>query len=521
MDVTYERQAILSKAADNYKNIGVYFKKPRRMNFVQFDYAVVHDMALFRLEPDLSFEDMERRIDGILKALPAVKRIFAQPIIHLKEHDVMLPVEAVRVVNNNSLTHIASHSELWSDVNSDGIKPIKLLTRAYNDNYGIYENMVFCNVVDDVLAFARNHIRFLRELIYTNRTIEINLLERVNHLNYFLAVGKLHIGYNKNFDAYSAVAERCLNKLLFIVNSIVPRLKRPVYKNNKARPANIKIRKTNVLSMDKQYHQVYKLAKSFENSANAVKNITDKDIAELENSYFLFCQTLLLFAVSHFNFACDKIKTFDLRQLKLSFAFKNWTLKLERQSVDGISAISIELDKDKPYKILLIPSLESSGAETLGNVKAAAQADEYIVCSPFEDCENDMVFIDITSIESFRRLQQIILRGMIYADTKRTDCPFCNNTLTANAETADSENTVYECISCRTEIHEKRCPETGDTYFCTAISGLKPYRWGKNDSWLAKRGAEGLMYYRNITDINENAEPVCPKCGKPHLLSFE
>ncbi len=117
------------------------------------------------------------------------------------------------------------------------VKPSKLLTKTYEDDYGIYENRVFCDLVDDVLAFARKEIRFLREMIYTNRTIEINLLERVNHLNYFLALGKLHTGYSRNFDSYYDIAARCLNKLQFISNSIIPRLKRPVYKNNRLRPA--------------------------------------------------------------------------------------------------------------------------------------------------------------------------------------------------------------------------------------------------------------------------------------------
>ncbi len=330
MDLTYEQRARLSGLIDDYKNIGAYRRKSKLMNYVQFDYDIVHEAALFMIEPELSFDALEESTDVILKALPSVKRIFAQPFIHLKERDVILPVESVRIVNNNTLNHIASHSELWEDVKRGEIKPKKLLSRTYEDDYGIYENKVFCNVVDEILCFTRANIRFLKELIYANQTIEINLLERVNHLNYFLALGKLHIGYSKSFGSYYAVAGRCLNKLQFIENAIVPRLKRPVYKNNKLRSANLRLRKTNILSMHKEYHRVYKLAKYFacRNALKPVKEFTEKDAADLEKNYFFFCQTLLIFAIGHFNFNCDSKKLFSLSRVNVEFEFKGWKLKL-------------------------------------------------------------------------------------------------------------------------------------------------------------------------------------------------
>ena len=308
MDLTYEQRLRFAEMRENYKAIEEYGGKTKALSYVQFDYDVVHGLTLFMLKPDFDFEELERHIDAVLAALPAIKRIFEQPFIHLKEQNVIMPVEAVRIVNNATLTHIASHSELWGNVKNAEIKPDKLLTRTYEDNYGIYENLVFCNVVDEILSFARANIRFLKELVYTNKTVEINLLERVNHLNYFLALGKLHIGYSKSFDAYYAIALRCLNKLQFIVGGIVPRLKRPVYKNNRKRPASLKIRKTNILSMHKEYHRVYRLAKYFaKQSALPVGEITEKDVVKLQNDYYFFCRALYIFAVGHFNFCCDEI----------------------------------------------------------------------------------------------------------------------------------------------------------------------------------------------------------------------
>lgn len=487
--------------ASDYRSIAEYMRKPKLLNYMKFDYDVTHGLTLFTLDPDFSFEELEKTSDVILGALPAIKRIFEQPFIHLKEQDVIMPVEAVRTVNNSTLTHIATHSELWADVKDGEIKPDKLLTRTYEDNYGIYENLVFCDVVDDILAYARANMRFLRELIYTNRTIEIDLLERVNHLDYFLALGKLHIGYSKSFDAYYPLAARCLNKLNFILNAIVPRLKRPVYKNNRLRPLGLKVRKTNILSMHKEYHRIYRLAKFFRARSDAPdRDPTDAEIAELEKTYFYYCQALLSFAVGNFGFACDEKRIFNLTRTMPRFTFKTWTVEPKKTTVDKTPVIEISITKDRPYKAVLIPSLEADNAELLAAVKVAAPADEYIVCSPHEDCGGGAMFIDISSIESFRRLQRVVLRGMIYADTQRTECPFCSNKLTA----ADGADGVYECNSCRTVIGEATCAETGKRYFYTGIKGLRPHADGR---------AEGAMYYRNITELDDDLAPICPHCG--------
>lgn len=515
MDLPYDQQLLLKKMIDDYKAVDAYRSSKRKLNYMQFDYAVVNDLTLFMIEPDLSFEALEQRVDVILGALPAVKRIFAQPFIHLKQRNVILPVESVRTVNNDTLNHIATHSELWADVKDGEIKPDKLLTRTYEDNYGIYENKVFCNVVDNILAFSRSHMRFLKEMIYTTQTIEFNLLERINHLNYFLALGKIHIGYSQNYAQHYGTAVRCLNKLQFILNTIVPRLKRPVYKKNKRRPANLKIRKTNILSMHKEYHRVYKLALYFSHDDTETVEITNKDIVGLAKNYYFFCQALCIFAIGHFNFVCNVTKAFDMSDLSLDFVFKKWALKLSGTVVDGWQVLSLTVKKNRTYNILLIPSLYNNNDALVQKIKDAQQADEYIVLSPHEETETATVPIAITSIESFRRIQQILLRAMIYADEDRDDCPFCNSKLTVNNELATDEP-VYECSACRTQIFKDVCPDTGKPYFYTKIIGQTAREESADEYWLKKRKDEGKMYFRNITETDDNFDPVCPHCGKIH-----
>lgn len=486
------------------------------MTYMQLDYALVHEIPLFTLEPDFDFEFLEKRIDEILGALPSIKRIFAQPFIHLKEQDVILPVEAVRIIDNNTIKHASSHSELWTDVKESEVKPSKLLTRTYEDNYGIYENLVFCKTVDDILAFSRTNLRFLKELIYTNRTIEINLLERLNHLSYFLALGKLHTGYVRNFDEYYGISKRCLNKLQYITNTVIPRLKRPVYKNNKVRPAQIKLRKTNILSMHKEYHRVYKLAKSFaDNNAAVDENLIAVD--QLSDTYFYFCELLCIFAIGHFNFECDENKTIDFARLNMDFRFKGWSLKLKKAKCGNVPLISVAVKKEKAYVSVFIPSLKEDNEDLIRTVKNVIQADEYILCTPYENSSEKRILWDISSLESFRRVQQAVLRAMVYADEKRDECPFCKNKLVLSEASNTNGSPVYECLSCRTEIGEKYCSETQKSFPYTKIANYSKQTSAiVEEDWMEQRKTEAQMYFRNITELNGDMETICPHCGKAH-----
>ena len=121
MDFSYEEQAELSKLNEYYNKLEEFLKNNKKLTYMGLDYAVVHDLTLFTVDPDFSFETLEEDINTIIKTIPAMKQIFAKPFIHLKEQNVILPTESVRIINNNTIQHISSHSELWSDVKKDEI----------------------------------------------------------------------------------------------------------------------------------------------------------------------------------------------------------------------------------------------------------------------------------------------------------------------------------------------------------------------------------------------------------------
>ena len=137
-DINQSRIEEYQRFSKLLEGIEQFAQKHQVLSYIEFDYYVVHDMTLFSIEPDFDFKKLENLINNIKKATPAIKRIFSKPIIVLKDTDDVLPVENTRIINHNTLLHIANHGQYVSNITNKGIKPRKLLTRIYEYDYGIY-----------------------------------------------------------------------------------------------------------------------------------------------------------------------------------------------------------------------------------------------------------------------------------------------------------------------------------------------------------------------------------------------
>ena len=452
--------------------------------YADVDAATQSGLCLCALREDLDLATLEEILERIAAAMPALKRIFSTPIIRLRDSGEVLPVEAVRVVNSKTLAHISVHSELWSNIKDDKLIPRKLMSIRQDDDYAIYENIVFARTVDLILGFTARNLRILRDMLYANRELSFNLLERENHPSYFLALGKLHTGYLRDYDKYLLPIERCYRLLSSIERSLGSRLGAPVYRKCRSKKHNLGLKKTNIFRSHKDYRKLYSLSKYFSeiglNSASV-----DTELAE-SGDYLAFCSMLSVFAAGHFNFKFDRKQKIDFVNINTDAAFESWRLNIRAE--DG--GIALTLAKDREYKILLSPSGEACSA-----------ADEVVRIS---ESGEDSVRLSVYDVDSFRRVQGMLLRGMIYADLEKTTCPFCGKELTKTDD-------AHECGACRTIIRENICPETGERYFST---GIKHFVLPKSAKQYAV--PESAMFYRNITRLGSDCRSVCPRCGKEH-----
>lgn len=450
---------------------------PEQITYADFDALTQTDLNLFALREDVDIEGLEAILDRIISALPALRHIFAAPIIRLRDSGEILPVEAVRVVNNKTLAHISVHSELWETVRDGQLIPRKLMSVRQEDDYALYENIIFARTVDAILRLTEANLAVLRDMLYANREMRFNLLERENHPSYFLALGKLHTGYLRDYDKYLLPIERCFEKLSSIERTLIPRLSMPVYKKCKKSKTKLSLKRTNIFRSQKDYRKLYSLAKY-------LSDIGETDLSEASrvdaDEYARFCAMLCVFAAGHFNFKFDKYRTIDFTNINTSARFGDWILTVKAD--DG--GIMLAIKKEFEYKIFLALTDEVD-----------SDADEIVRVTPDGI---DSMRLSLYDIDSFRRIQQMLLRAMVYADDSHESCPFCGKAMT---QTEDS----YECGACRTVIRAHICPESGTGYYSTAIK-----------NFVRKSRGEGLYHYRNITPISDEGAPLCPICGKEH-----
>lgn len=496
-------------------DIKTFIKKHPLMTYVEFDYYVVHDMTLFSIAPNFEFDKLEQIIEHLTLSLSAIKRIFSKPIIVLEDTDDVLPVENARIINQHTLLHLANHSQYVSNIDHKKVKPRKLLTRIYEDDYSIYENVIFCNFIDEIILLIKQNRKTLNSLLYASNVMSFNLLEKANHMKYFLAIGKLHTGYIRDFSQYFDLSKKLLHELSHISQVINPRLNKPIYQKNKKRNKNLRLKKTNIFLMQKDYRKIYKTYKYLMGKKVINQEKDDNiDFETLNKEYLMYVLILTIFSVGHFNFELDPRAKMNLTSLDVTFTYKQWVIDIFNNNK---KEILLYFTKEKTYKMMIVAS--SYDSKDIKKNKKEYGVNEIIVANQFfEDYPlRDDVYISMEDVDSFRRIQQIILKGMIYSDTKRDVCPFCGGKLHQ-----DKYQKYYQCQSCMTQIKEAVCTKTAQSYFYTDNAHLNKYTINKSDYkpdeyWYYKKQVESAMYFRNITKINHRGDIMCPHCHKVHL----
>lgn len=474
-------------------------------------------VLLFDVPKDARFVAIERQLDRIVATLPAFKRIFAKPIVHLKDQQKVVATEAVRVINNYTLSYAMLHSELWDKDESGSIKPKKLMTIEKVENYVTYENRIFCRTVDTVLAFVKKTAMMLKDILYGCRELNFNLLDRTQHNSYFLAIGKLRKGYSDVGNKYNSSYDACVRKLLFIQKTIRPKLRSAVYVKCKGSGDHLALKKTNVFRSHKDYQAIYNLLKSFALSPEETALTEKAQLSVARENYAAYCTLLSLFSITHFNFGFKGRTSVNLKKPNASFSFLGWTLKLQRVEKNGMIALYFLFQKDKEYGIcLLMQEKDALSESALQSFCSAFPADEYLFASASVHGERGVLYLSLYDIDSFRRIQQMLLRGMIYSDGTGESCAFCG-------EKMQQSERGRECPACRARITEQICEKTGKSYFVSQILQSRSVFGNsrlhvETNAFLHDRCAEAQLHFRNITEITADAAAVCPHCGRVHSV---
>ena len=482
------------------------------ITYSEFDTHVLNDLKLFDVPNEKYLGNIEEALDRIIRALPAIKRIFARPVIRLRDKDEILPIETVKIINNHSLRHASFHSELWDDIDEDcGVRPKKLLTIEHIETYTLYENLVFAYTVDAILSFVKRSLSLFKDILYGCQDLHFNLLDRTHHNSYFLAIGKLHIEYARAQNNHISVWTRCIEKLLFIDKTLRAKLSSPVYRECKKKIKDrITLKKTNIFRCHRDYAQLYNFAKWFDSNKKKTGESSYSNFADSKD-YSAFCTLLSVFAIGHFNFTFADNEKLSFENFDAQADFLSWHLNVRRTVLNQTDVLLFDVTKNWTYRAcLILCERDALSQAEFEKLKAKISAEEYLFVSPRIHGESGTLYLSLFDVDSFRRIQQVLLRAMIYSDTEHTVCPFCGNNLSENEES-------YECAVCMAHISERVCQRTNEKYYVSDIikRSLISARL-ESRKFLHDRYNEAQLHFRNITEINSSGAALCPKCKKDH-----
>ena len=170
-----------------YDDVNRFVETCGAMTYETFDRHLLDRLTLFDIPKEDQFHLIEDQLDQIIQGLPTLRRIFAHPLIRLRDTHEIVPVEQAHIVDSQTLSHLSRHTELWDAVSAEGIRPRKLMAVGRVETYAIYENMVLVQVVDAILRFLERTRLLLRDVLYDFREMPFNFLDRTNHDFFFHA----------------------------------------------------------------------------------------------------------------------------------------------------------------------------------------------------------------------------------------------------------------------------------------------------------------------------------------------
>ena len=525
-----------SRIWEKYEGVFDYLNKKPSMTLMGFDYATGHDLALCTFFGASDLGSMERILADIDKAMPHIASIFVRPVIHLRDEEIILPIDAVQKVNRKSMGHLAAHAENWKDIDKGELVPRRLLTRVHEDDYGIYENIVFRDLVDRILAYLRRQIYCLSEaLSMLDDSSKVEGFSRLNHPSYYLAIGKLYSGFFRNDDADKS--SQMLKRITALYKSLTSYKSRAVYaKNVKAKPIVGAIKKTNILSMHKNYRHIYILHQKMDKNLSHPK---DKETAALQSKsqkyYDRFCQALTIFALTNFGLTCPPFGVvYKEGVFGAVLSFGDWTVTVSVKNIEFDHNAIIVKSKHgkKSVSLMLIPmsyyikrDKRTRYEEIIGSIRVKG-IDKYIFLEPNDpgththfdysiradmgdkSVEYAILPLVISDINSFRRLQLLVMGAMVASNPGLDMCAFCGDGV------VDEGGGKHLCNRCRTAYHSIACLECYESLVATCLDALdKSIDDNEHIRYMPKfYRDEKQQKFRNIIKTDGDGF-VCPKCN--------
>ena len=220
-------------------------------------------------------------IDMVEECIPYLDNIIRNPRRFIAQEENIVPIEKAKVVTEESIRHLAQHTNMIQEVQEDGtVIPIKLLNVYREETVDLYENRFIKSLVDNLYTFVTNKLEESDQKSYAKVDSEVTYKGLMKKNGEVVEVN-LELKSKKETDVDASKDGHSLDERIKHIKDIVSAFKGSSFIKNlkESAPVRSPIRKTNVILKEQNFIKALELWEYLEK--NNIKPITSYEKKEL------------------------------------------------------------------------------------------------------------------------------------------------------------------------------------------------------------------------------------------------
>lgn len=362
--------------------------------------AVLRDrMELMFPEPDL-----ERAL-----ATGQWDEIAVRPRLDMHYVPETLPVARAKRVQTSAVEHLSQHSELWARRSISGVVPSKVLARVSEDDYAIYENVVFARLLDSCSHWLNGRIAEVRAIADGQSTaIQFEKSDERHRL----LIKRICALWGEAWfsEAEDTQATRETLERLEQMRSHVERLRRAgVYKRvPRSAKVSLRLRPTNIFQYDRRYRELRPLWDAFA-SASTTDRASESERYQSAAARHAAFRNYVLLLLCH---ALRDMGATRITSTRLSFHVGPWDLEIDAEDIGEVRIQLFACGALLRSRTLVILLTKEDEVVCRAPNRSILYAEDLTTVSAIESCDEDPGVLNPFRFFAVERIRQILEKDL-------------------------------------------------------------------------------------------------------------
>ena len=227
-------------------------------------------------------------VDVLNESVPYLDTIIRNPRRFIVQEEDIVPIEKTKKVSEESIKHLAVHTNLIQEVDEEGmVKPLKLLNIFKEETIDLYENRFIYSLIMNLYSFVRNQLTYREQSTSNTEERLVKYEANTNYNNQNITINMDIVSKNNDEVVESEDVlkdrEEKINNIKEILEDFMASKFMKAMSN--ATPVRSPIRKTNVILKEQNFIKALELWEFLEHyqTEQPVKEINEESILTNED----------------------------------------------------------------------------------------------------------------------------------------------------------------------------------------------------------------------------------------------